>query len=333
MLDPLFVGCAVDRRFITPLAAMIRSLLMNRNPERPIEFYLFALDLQIPDRERLEATATGEGVSIVWVHPDHARLQGLPSAPSLSLYYRLLVGNALPESISKVIWLDADLLILRDLGELWNVDMGDNAVLAVQDMAIPYVSCALGLGEWRALGLPADAPYFNSGVLVIDLNIWRREDIGARAIRYLRSRKRNIALFDQEALNVIVSGRWGALDPRWNIIASLAGRRFQRNPHLSAEVDRRLQEDPWILHFAGYWKPWILPRGRHPYDLYFHYLDQTAWSGWRPPASLPGGLRAFYHDHLRETLYPVETLYTAIRCRRFPEYLREIHTRNCGGYQ
>jgi lipopolysaccharide biosynthesis glycosyltransferase len=322
--SPVSVVCAANGPFAMPLGVMMCSLLIHRNPERPVTFYIFDSDLPSPDRARLEAVASGDGVSLVWLQADHSRLQGLPRARSLSVYDRLLIGEHLPASVSKAIWLDADLLILRDIGELWSVEPRDHVVLAVQDMAIPYVACPLGLGEWRTLGLPAGAPYFNSGVLVIDLNTWRREELGARAIEYLRSRKRRVATYDQESLNVVLRGRWGVLDPRWNLIASLAGRRFHKSPHLSTETSRRTVEDPWILHFAGDWKPWTLPRGRHSYDLYFRYLDATPWSGWRPGTSLSGSLRALYHDHLRETLYPLETLFTALRFGRLPEYLRPV---------
>ncbi len=325
MVDPLAVVCAVNGQYAMPLAVMIRSLLTNRNPDRPVTIYVIESDFTDRDRERVAAVASGGSVSLVWLPADHASLQGLPRAISLSVYDRLLIGDRLPASVSKVIWLDADLLILRDIGELWDSDMGDHAVLAAQDMAIPYVSSPLGLGEWRALGLPANAPHFNSGVLVIDVNLWRREEIGAQAIAYLRSRKNRVATYDQESLNVVFRGRWGALDPHWNLIASVAGRPFHRNRHMPAEEYRRTVEDPWILHFAGDWKPWTLPRGRHPYDLYFRYLDQTPWSGWRPSGTLSGSLRAFYHEHLRETFYPVETLYTAFRFGRFPAYLRQVH--------
>jgi lipopolysaccharide biosynthesis glycosyltransferase len=238
------------------------------------------------------------------------------------MYDRLVMGNELPSRLAKVIWLDADLLVLRDITELWRTDMADHAVLAVQDMAIPYVSCALGLGEWRALGFPANSPFLNSGVLVINLEAWRREEIGPKAIHYLRSRKRKVATYDQEALNVVLRGRWGVLDPRWNVIASIANRSFCKTPHLSEETYRRTVDDPWILHFAGDWKPWTLPRGRPPYDLFFQYLDQTSWSGWRPPASAVRSLRAFYHDRLREIFYPMETIYTAARYGRVREHLR-----------
>jgi lipopolysaccharide biosynthesis glycosyltransferase len=321
MVEPLAVVCAVSGRFAVPLAVMMRSLLVHLNPGRRVTFYVFESDLPPRDHERLESVASDEGASVVWLRADRSLLTGLPAADSLSIYDRLLAGDAMPASLSKVLWLDADLLVMRDVGELWTLDMDGAAALAVQDLAIPYVSSPLGLREWRALGLRADAPHFNSGVLVVDLETWRREEIGAKALHYLRSQRHSIAYYDQEALNAVLAGRWRAIDPRWNLIASLAGRRCHPSSHLPEEVYRRAVQDPWIFHFAGDWKPWTLPHGGYPYDLYFSYLDQTPWSGWRPRASLGGSFRGFYHKHLRERLYPLEVLCMALRFRRLPQYL------------
>jgi hypothetical protein len=74
--------------------------------------------------------------------------------------------------------------------------------------------------------------------------------------------------------------------------------------------------DAWIYHFAGDWKPWTLPYGRHPYDLYFRSLDKTPWAGWRPRRSFANLGRAFYHERLRDRLYPIEQLYTHQRSGR-----------------
>src|SRR5664279_5609860 len=106
--EPLCVACAVGGRFAVALAVMIRSLILNRCLGRPVTFYIFESDLSDLDHGRLELTATAEGVSVVWVQTDHSRLQGLPSAAHAAIYARLMVGDVLPPSVSKVIWLDAD---------------------------------------------------------------------------------------------------------------------------------------------------------------------------------------------------------------------------------
>lgn len=243
-------------------------------------------------------------------------MSGLPAAGGMnvSTYFRLLIGEALPSSLSKVIWIDADLLVVHDIAELHLLDPDSHPVLAVQDMVIPYVSCPLGVPGWRELGLRADQPLFNAGLMVVNLDLWRAERIGWRAFEYLARNAGAVALHDQEALNAVLAGRWLPLDQRWNCIASVAGRRFHDSGRSPA--DRRLSRDAWIYHFAGDWKPWTLPYGRHPYGLFYQVLDETPWAGWRPTASLGNRLRATYHEHLRDFLYPLENRYTRIRYGR-----------------
>ena len=88
-----------------------------------------------------------------------------PSSPAAN--FRLVVGSSLPGDVSKVIYLDADLLIQRDIFELWEQDMQDKIVLAVQDSYIQKLPARYVPARARK----ADQPYFNSGVMVIDLEL------------------------------------------------------------------------------------------------------------------------------------------------------------------
>lgn len=273
--SPISIACGLGGEYALPLAVTIRSLLANARPGRRIDFYIFDGGIAAEDRKRLEETAAGDGVSLAWLKPDRERLEGLPAAGGMdvSTYYRLLLDSALPVSLQKVIWLDADLLVLHDIAELDRLDPGGHPVLAAQDMVIPLVSCPMGVSKWRELGLSAGQPHFNAGVMVVNLEVWRAERTGAQALDYVERNAGSIALHDQEAMNAVLAGRWSALDERWNRIASVAGRRFH--------PDGASGGDAWIYHFAGDWKPWTLPYGRRPYDLYYEFLDMTPWRGWR----------------------------------------------------
>jgi lipopolysaccharide biosynthesis glycosyltransferase len=311
MTAPIAIACGISGDYALPLAVTIRSLLASTCPGRRITFYILDGGIPAADRKRLESTASGDGVSLVWLQPQKDRVQDLPTTRgmSLSTYYRLLLGEALPSSLTKVIWLDSDLLVIRDIGALDALDPSTHPVLAAQDMVIPFVSCPLGVHDWRALGLAQDQPHFNAGVMVLNLDLWRAEQIGQRVLDYLRTHCSTIALHDQEALNAVLAGRWSALDQRWNQIASVAGRRFQKTGPVSGD-------DAWIFHFAGDWKPWTLPHGRHPYDLFYRCLDETPWAGWRPGSSVARSSRAFYHEHLRDFFYPLESALTNLRYGR-----------------
>jgi lipopolysaccharide biosynthesis glycosyltransferase len=204
----------------------------------------------------------------------------------------------LPPSVSRVIYLDADMLIRRDLGDLWEEEQGNHAALAVPDVAAPcldapahlptfhrcqrYLAAHTPIVNYRELGLPPDAPYFNGGMLVVDLDQWRRERYGQQMLDCLREHRRHVLWWDQYALNVVLAGRWRALDYRWNQGAHLFVYPTWRESPLDRPTFARLRVSPWIVHFCSPSKPWqyFCP---HPFARDFlACLDQTDWKGWRP---------------------------------------------------
>src|SRR5690606_22778049 len=127
---------------------------------------------------------------------------------SQAAYLKLLAPGLLPSGAARVIVLDADVIVQSDLQPLWAAPMGDRLLLAVQDFGCPYVSCSFGIRRYRELGLEADAPYFNSGVMLLDLERWRAEEMASRSLQYLDSHAAELRCHDQEALNAVAANRW-----------------------------------------------------------------------------------------------------------------------------
>ena len=74
-----------------------------------------------------------------------------------------------------------------------------------------------------------------------------------------------------------------------------------------AALPREGQDGAWIYHFAGNVKPWAYPTADPSHALYYRYLDQTVWAGWRPKRSLAGAVITTYlSSRLRTVLYPTE---------------------------
>ncbi len=306
--EPIVIGCAIDQAFVKPLAAMVHSILASSPGGRPIHLFVLNNAVNDADKRRLEEAWGHARVTVTWIALDVRPLADLPVWGRMNVitYARLLIGDVLPPSVDRVLWLDGDLIVTRDIDELWSLEIGGGILSAVQDMTVPYAGSDFGIAPYKMLGLPALAPYFNAGVMLIDLAAWRRDTIREQALAYLRTHSHAIALWDQEALNVAVRGRWTAIDPRWNVIASVSGRRFFRPRHLDDDQYQRAGADPWILHFAGTWKPWVLAESNAFRARYFAHLDATPWAGWRPPASARNGLLRAYDAAFRDYLYPLE---------------------------
>ncbi len=228
-------------------------------------------------------------------------------------YHRLAIGEVVPQEIDRVVWLDMDMLVLRCISELWELELNGSPVAAAQDMAVPRVSSPLGLGEFEALGLDPETPYFNSGLMVLEMKPWREDEMAGRLLSYLRVNAERVFHFEQHAFNALYAGRWCGLDPRWNVIASLADRRYWGGGHVPEEVRRMVSKSPWILHFAGTFKPWKVLLPTPPFERYREVRHQIPI-----PAALPGWYEralSVYYLYFRKILYPLERLCWILRYR------------------
>jgi lipopolysaccharide biosynthesis glycosyltransferase len=292
------VACAADANYALPLTVTLTSAGLHAAPGVRIEAYILDDGLTPEDRRRIVSSLPAN-VRVEWRAPASA-VNGLPvwGRMSSTTYQKLTLDEWLPKELDRVIWLDCDLLVVADLGRLWQ-SAGTGTVSAVQDQRVPAVSSPFGVAGWRELGLSAASKYFNAGVLVIDLAQWRGQGIRLKSIDYIRAFADRVYFWDQEALNAILEGKWSELDSRWNWHPSLPG---------APESG-----DPSIIHFSGNLKPWKSANGGPWRTLYHSYLDRISWAGTRPAPRWRDKILAWYEtSSLRRLLYPAEGLATSL---------------------
>lgn len=297
--NPIVV-LAADENFAMPLAATVRSALDQLSPDRTLQVYVLDAGLTDTTKQRLERSWPKARYQITWVSVDPSALGVVPVSGHVNLvsYYRILMPRLLPAHVRRVIYLDADLIINTDLAQLWNCDLNGQPCLAAQDCAAPYLDCSLAvanyercrqhlgatvpIANYRDLGLNPKAAYFNAGVLLVDLAAWRAADLPGKMIACLEQNKQYVRWWDQYALNVVLSGRWGALDARWNQGANIfAYPTWSQSPYDEATF-AQLRDDPYIIHFTTRYKPWLLSCLHPRRKQFFDVVDRTAWAGWRP---------------------------------------------------
>lgn len=273
--EELHLACASNAKYLPHVAALIESLAAS-NPLQGVSLYLLHDDTVVPElRTRLQAAAERHGLRLVFLQPTPAQVSTLPPArayPSL-IWYRVLLPELLGE-IGRVLYLDADTLVLQDLRALWRSELGDTLLGAVaQHRAMD------GAQRLTHLGVAADAAYFNSGVLLMNLERMRREQFSQRVISIGSSQAEDIHYPDQDAYNLACGGRWLKLHPKWNCFASVF---LSGNAADHAYDSLSFQEavvSPAILHFEGslFAKPWNY-RCVHPHrHLYRAYRQRTPW--------------------------------------------------------
>ena len=301
--------CASDAGYAMPLAVTLRSAARSLSPARRLRAYVIDDGLGASLRARVAASLP-PCVDLRWIAGDRSTVPLLPTWGRMSrtTFQRLLVADLLPREERRALWLDCDVIVESDLGRLWDVPMDGHLLLAAQDMAVPFVSSRLGLADHRTRGIPPDAPYLNAGVMIADLDAWRTRDVTGQVVEDLARRRSPPLFWDQDGLNAVLHADWGAVDPRWNVNAGLAGRPYWRPGHLDPATVRSLVDDPWILHFCGRLKPWRMPdNGDAARRRWYAHLDGTPWAGWRPAPTPSRRLVAAYESsRLRRIVHPME---------------------------
>jgi lipopolysaccharide biosynthesis glycosyltransferase len=296
------VACCVDDEYVKGAAVTLVSAARNLGERRTLHVELVDGGISEVGFENLQRTCEVAGVRLRRHRLDLKRLSQLPVSHHIShaAYIRLLLAEVLPKDLDRVLYLDGDLLVLDDIGRLYDESLEDHWAAAVPDIACPYIDATRvvpnlrqcgpymatyrPVPNYRELRLRPDQPYFNSGVMLIDLDQWRRQDLASQFLGCLDEHSESVWCWDQYALNVVLAERWKVLPLRWNCGGHLYEYHSSNATPFPEDESRAAFAQPAIVHFTTKDKPWH--RGyEHPHRATFYeYLDQTAWEGWRPTA-------------------------------------------------
>jgi UDP-glucose:(glucosyl)LPS alpha-1,3-glucosyltransferase len=193
---------------------------------------------------------------------------------SWATYYRLAVPQIL--EVERFLYVDADTLCDMDVSELNTLDMGTAPAGLVPEAPLAGAADRVVAEQ---LGNSPVEPYFNAGIILVNVGEWRRQKITERAMEYLAEFHPNY--WDQSALNVVLHRSAIPLDERYNSIANMRKNwPFLKQP--CGKIGR-------LVHFLDYPKPWdflgefISPQ----YRLWRSVLNQTAMKDFRSWHSTP----------------------------------------------
>jgi lipopolysaccharide biosynthesis glycosyltransferase len=266
---------AANEAYVIPLAASLAGLVDSFGRRGDVVI----IDTGITEESQVRLTSClPQTWSVSFPRLPFAWTDRLPDPGRFSraTYGRLFVHEVAP-SANRVIYLDADTLPVRPIGELADMSLGGAVAAAVRDDYIATFGSPEGPAE-RDPGLDPGLPYFNSGVLVIDVAAWRRACVADRAARWLAKFGQETEMVDQDALNVVLQGDWQELPAMWNV-----GWGWYEPGRCEGSIETMVDEVR-ILHYTTEYKPWVLPATipRWARNPFFAALDRTPWSGWRP---------------------------------------------------
>lgn len=243
------IACSVDDNYINHCLTMICSLF-ETNGDIDLHMHVLIETLTDANRERLESLAVRYNRTLTFHKVDTSRLEGVRfrqiNPLTKAAYYRILLASIMPD-VDKVLYLDVDIVVIRNIRELLDTDLENYPLAAVAD---PYQEGVVK-GNRIQLGLGARDPYFNSGVMLINLDYWRKNDSEKYLLAFAR-RDRHVYFHDQDALNFLFRNNWKELSPRYNKFH----RRFKYPDRYVGAGDKKIYKKcPVIIHFSGGYDP------------------------------------------------------------------------------
>ncbi|MBU2980666.1 DUF4422 domain-containing protein [Lentibacter algarum] len=287
------IAFSADSAYLPHAAAMLRSLLDHADASRPLNLFFLHSGIKPAEMQVLEM--------MLAEHPN-ARLEPInvgnrfdksyrssSRAPSNATYNRFLLFDLLPD-VEKLLYIDVDVIVRRDITALYDTEMGEAKVAAVTDWIMTRTLTGvfatadpdvpdLYKYQREKLGMQDHhiARYFNAGVVLFNFkamgdlakvssDLMARVDAGGMLFR------------DQDILNAYFKDDLLMLDPRWNVFNSVV-EAYGKVPASNFQTAMQARKDPWLIHYAdGAYKPWrpvSVPMSEH----YWQALIRTPFYG------------------------------------------------------
>lgn len=268
--DDITLMMVCDNHLIVMLGALLKSIEKSHYTSEPITIYIINDNINKKNIRKIQETVSNSLIHIVWKTMDEVLPRGLKlplhkTALPKSIYARLFIHRVVPVSVKKIIYLDSDMLLIKDISKLWHMPMGDYVIGAVQDK-MKVVSSAWGaIKNYRVLGLAPDTKYFNAGLLLINLEKWRLMNAAGSIMDIINDNIDYVTFTDQYGLNVLFVNNWLELEAHWN----------------SYSMDEI--EDPSLIHFIGVKPIYKTYHYNHSYyKKFYDILKETPWRDFSP---------------------------------------------------
>ena len=266
--DPVRVVFITDGNYIKATSVAISSLLRHRRADTKIEVNVIGVGLS--DEEQAVFGVFGPAVKVLSVGNKYggqfAKHQHVSEAALLKFDLPALFPN-----YAKILYLDGDLLILDDLKQLWDTPLEQRYAAVIKD----YAAYQNGAHNLRI----GHKDYFNSGVMLLNLELFRKVDMASRLLDAKFNDPVPGAFMDQTAFNIAFDENVTYVSPKFNMMRSNNKRWAPSTAHisgfygLSEKEFEEISENPAILHLTNKRKPWSS-------------MNAPSWAQWQDEADI-----------------------------------------------
>lgn len=253
-----------DNNYILQFLVTIQSLLDNNNENFTI--FLITCGLSEENKQHLIKWENNNFTKINILQIDSSELDWLKCMEhtwSRFMFLKLYIPYLIPKDIKKIIYLDVDMIIVDNITNLFNITINDYALAAVEDTP----DC---IQHKRRCNIPENSPYINSGVMVLNLEMWRQAAENDLFWKFIKENSNKFTINDQDVINYIFQNKIKTIPLRFNVTNHCFGFKPNVLPYHKKQL-KEVYRHPAIIHFTNWNKPWI----QGNYHLYKKKWQET----------------------------------------------------------
>lgn len=255
-MESLNLVLCSDNNFILPTLTAIDSILRH-NAESFFAVFIVTTGFSQKNIETIENFSKQRKnqakIEIITANDDILKDCPIKKGDHVSVaaYLRILLPSLLPKNINKILYLDGDIICVSSILDFYNADISSKSCSAVRDERNNDEEI------FYRLKYPKDCGYFNSGVILINLDYWRKNDIQNRTLNYIFSNREKCLWHDQDALNAILAGTVDFADFKCNLTQGFLfdKKQLKIDSKYYPKIDCAIKH-PCLIHYCATYKPW-----------------------------------------------------------------------------
>ena len=280
----LHVAYASDDHYAKFLGISLTSLLQTNPAFDGIVCHVLDCGIGDENRQRLLAIAKEHGREMQFYPVDDIQsklhLQGAAFTIATASYARLFLPSLLPGDVCRILYLDCDTIVAGSLQALWDTKLDGYYIAGVQDTVDVYFQ--------KIIGLAPDIPYINAGMLLINLQAWRDDNLQERFSAFIKRFNGQVPHHDQGTINGVCAEKRLLLPLKYNMTSNLYSFSvhtiqriyFIEKYYSQKELDEALHS-PAIIHFTSglVGRPWEEGCTHPEQERYLRFQRATVWAG------------------------------------------------------
>ena len=258
---------AANQEYVPILFTCAHSLVNHTSKDRQYEIYVFHTDIEPVSQKVFEEQLGCDNVHFTFIDVTR-NVSGYQLKAkehiTTETFYRFLILDLL-KGYDKVLYLDCDMIIMRDVAELYDLDLGDYLIGAAKDPDFMGQCNGAKTSTKKyceeVLKLKSPFGYFQAGVLL--LNVAELNKVTTVKELLEMSDTGIYKYSDQDILNVLCEDRVMYIDMAWNLLVDCNHERWHKvikfAPYFIMDEYEEARKHPYIIHYAGFLKPWMKP--------------------------------------------------------------------------